>query len=71
MAKRESLSTTDPFAGAADREPPAPRVARARVFREVSPEERARIVERLRQRLAGPALRVDSATLRQAEGDSV
>ena len=51
--------------------PATKRIAQPRVFREVSPEEAARIVERFRRLLAGPPLRVGSAILREAEGDSV
>jgi len=71
MAKRQSPEVTDLPAEVANLQPAAKRVPRARVYREVSPEERARIVERVLRRLAGPPLRVDSATLREAERDSV
>jgi len=71
MARRQPLPAADRAADSSNLQVTTKPRPKGRVFREVSPEERALIVERFCRLLAGPPLVVDSETLREAEGDSV
>jgi hypothetical protein len=71
MAKQSPSPTDAEVAGSTNLRPEPQQLARAKVFRKGTPEEIAGVVQRVRRRLAGPPLRAGSATLREAEGDSV